>query len=122
VLRIAEESVEAQDRVKVNKVWDAADIGRRLERREPFVRLEFFLPQLLAHRHARESPSARLLCAACPMCEAQLPRMLIARDMTATIVASEIVLSSIISILARDVSGMTSVVLNAVAVEYPRNR
>ena len=53
---------------------------------------------------------------------AQLPRMLIARDMTATIVASEIVLSSIISILARDVSGMTSVVLNAVAVEYPRNR
>jgi hypothetical protein len=52
----------------------------------------------------------------------QLPRMLIARDMTATIVASEIVLSSIISILARDVSGMTSVVLNAVAVEYPRNR
>jgi len=48
--------------------------------------------------------------------------MLIARDMTVTIVASEIVLSSIISSLARDVSGMTSVVLNAVAVEYPRNR
>ena len=64
----------------------------------------------------------RLLSDACPMCAAQLPRMLIARDMTATMVAREIVLSSIISILARDVSGMTSVVLNAVAVEYPRNR
>ena len=43
--------------------------------------------------------------------------MLIARDITATIVVSEIVLSSIISSLARGVSGITSVVLNAVAVE-----
>ena len=47
----------------------------------------------------------------------QLPRILIARAPTTTIVASDIELSTIISILARDVSGMTSVVLNAVAVE-----
>ena len=67
------------------------------------------------------SPMPTLVAGGAVM-RAQLPRMLIARDMTATIVASEIVLSSIISILARDVSGMTSVVLNAVAVEYPRNR
>ena len=52
----------------------------------------------------------------------QVPRMLIARDATATIVTSEIVLSSIISALARDVSGRTSVELNAVAVEYARYR
>jgi hypothetical protein len=48
---------------------------------------------------------------------AQLPRTLIARDITATIMISEMALSSIISIFARDVSGTTSVVLNAVAVE-----
>jgi hypothetical protein len=45
--------------------------------------------------------------------------MLIARDATTTIVAREIVLSSIISSLARDVSGRASVELNAVAVENP---
>jgi hypothetical protein len=43
--------------------------------------------------------------------------MLIARDATMTIVIIEIVLSSIISNLARGVSGTASVVLNAVAVE-----
>jgi hypothetical protein len=43
--------------------------------------------------------------------------MLIARDATTTPVASEIVLSSIINNLAMGVSGMASVVLNAVAVE-----
>jgi hypothetical protein len=48
--------------------------------------------------------------------------MLIAREATTTIVTSEIVLSSIISILARDVRGRASVGLNAVAVENPRNR
>ena len=48
---------------------------------------------------------------------AQLPRILIAREATTTIVSSEIVLSSIISSLAREVSGATSVVLKAVAVE-----
>ena len=42
---------------------------------------------------------------------------MIARDATTTTVKSEIVLSSIISNLARDVSGMASVVLNAVPVE-----
>ena len=47
----------------------------------------------------------------------QLPRTLIARAPTTTIVASEIALSTIMSILAREVSGVTSVVLNAVAVE-----
>ena len=55
-------------------------------------------------------------------CLSQEPRMLIARDATATVVTSEIVLSSIISILAREVSGNTSVGLNAVAVEYARYR
>ena len=43
--------------------------------------------------------------------------MLIARDATTTMVMSEIVLSSIISSFARWVSGMASVVLNAVAVD-----
>jgi hypothetical protein len=46
--------------------------------------------------------------------------MLIARDAMATVVTSEIALSTIISILARGVSGNTSVELNAVAVEYAR--
>jgi phosphotransferase system HPr-like phosphotransfer protein len=46
--------------------------------------------------------------------------MLIARDATATVVTREIALSSIMSILARDVSGNTSVELKAVAVEYAR--
>ena len=45
-----------------------------------------------------------------------------AREATTTIVISEIVLSIIISNLARGVSGMASVVLNAVAVEKPRYR
>jgi hypothetical protein len=53
---------------------------------------------------------------------AQLPTIFIARDATTTIVTSEIALSSIIRILARDVSGSTSVGLNAVAVEKPRNK
>ena len=52
----------------------------------------------------------------------QLPRVLIAREATMASVASEMQLSSIISNLARAVSGMTSVVLNAVAVEKARNR
>jgi len=52
----------------------------------------------------------------------QVPRMLIARDAAATIVTSEIALSSIIRILACGVSGKTSVELNAVAVEYARYR
>jgi hypothetical protein len=51
-----------------------------------------------------------------------LPRMLIARAATTMTVTSEIPLSSIISNLARGVSGIASVVLNAVAVEYPRYR
>jgi hypothetical protein len=48
--------------------------------------------------------------------------MLIARDKIITIVKSEIVLSIIINILARRVSGKASVGLNAVAVLYPRYR
>jgi hypothetical protein len=53
---------------------------------------------------------------------AQLGIMLMARDSMITIVKSEIVLSVIISILARWVSGKASVGLNAVAVLYPRYR
>jgi hypothetical protein len=53
---------------------------------------------------------------------AQLPSMLIARAATVTIVTRETVLSNIISILAREVSGRTSVGLNAVAVQNARNR
>ena len=53
---------------------------------------------------------------------AQVPRTLIARAATTTIVTNEIVLSSIISTLARAVNGSVSVGLNAVAVENPRNR
>ena len=49
-------------------------------------------------------------------------RTLTARAATTTSVNSEIVLSSIISILARRVSGAASVGLNAVAVLYPRKR
>ena len=49
-------------------------------------------------------------------------RTLMARDTTMTSVKSEIVLSSIINILARCVSGKASVGLNAVAVLYPRKR
>ena len=45
-----------------------------------------------------------------------------ARDATVTMVTSENVLSSIISSLARAVSGNASVGLNAVAVLNPRNR
>jgi len=45
-----------------------------------------------------------------------------ARDTTTTSVKSAMVLSSIINILARRVSGKTSVGLNAVAVVYPRKR
>ena len=52
----------------------------------------------------------------------QLPRVLIAREATMASVASEMQLSSIISNLARAVSGATSVVLNAVAVEKARNK
>ena len=52
----------------------------------------------------------------------QLPRTLIARAPTTTIVTSEIELSSIIIIFARGVSGTTSVGLNAVAVENAANR
>jgi aquaporin Z len=52
----------------------------------------------------------------------QLPSMLIARAATVTIVTNEIVLSSIINNLARDVSGKSSVALNAVAVPNARNR
>jgi hypothetical protein len=52
----------------------------------------------------------------------QLPSMLIARAATVTIVTRETVLSNIISILAREVSGRTSVGLNAVAVQNARNR
>jgi hypothetical protein len=55
-------------------------------------------------------------------CCTQVPRVLIARDATARVVTSEIALSSIINILARHVSGNTSVELNAVAVEYARYR
>ena len=47
---------------------------------------------------------------------------LMARDTTMTSVKSEIVLSSIINILARRVSGKASVGLNAMAVVYPRKR
>ena len=43
-----------------------------------------------------------------------------ARDRIMTMVKSEIVLSIIISILARRVSGKASVGLKAVAVLYPR--
>jgi hypothetical protein len=46
--------------------------------------------------------------------------MLMARDRIITIVKSEIVLSVIINILARRVSGKASVGLKAVAVLYPR--
>ena len=46
----------------------------------------------------------------------QVGRMLMARDRIMTIVKSEIVLSIIINILARRVSGKTSVGLNAVTV------
>jgi len=46
--------------------------------------------------------------------------MLMARDRIMTIVKSDIVLSIIINILARRVSGRASVGLNAVAVLYPR--
>lgn len=46
----------------------------------------------------------------------------IARAPTTTIVTREMTPSSIISILARLVRGMTSAALNAAAVEYPRNR
>jgi Alpha amylase, catalytic domain len=53
---------------------------------------------------------------------AQLPSMLIARAATVTIVTRETVLSNIINILAREVSGRTSVGLNAVAVQNARNR
>ena len=53
---------------------------------------------------------------------AQLPITLIARAPTTTIVTSEMALSSIIVILARAVTGTTSVALNAVAVEKARNR
>lgn len=52
----------------------------------------------------------------------QLPSMLIARAPTAMIVTNEIVLSSIINNLAREVSGAASVGLNAVAVSNARNR
>jgi hypothetical protein len=45
-----------------------------------------------------------------------------AREATIASVASEMQLSSIISNLARAVSGVTSVVLNAVAVEKARKR
>ena len=45
-----------------------------------------------------------------------------ARDTMMPSVKSEMVLSSIINILARRVSGKTSVGLNAVAVLYPRKR
>jgi hypothetical protein len=49
-------------------------------------------------------------------------RTLMACDTMMTSVKSEIVLSSIINILARRVSGKASVGLNAVAVLYPRKR
>jgi len=52
----------------------------------------------------------------------QLPSMLIARAATVMIVTNEIVLSIIISNLAREVSGKSSVALNAVAVPNARNR
>ena len=52
----------------------------------------------------------------------QLPRMLIARDATTRIVASEIKLSNIISSFARGVIGNASVGLNAVAVQKARKR
>jgi hypothetical protein len=46
----------------------------------------------------------------------------VARDTMMPSVKSAMVLSSIINSLARCVSGMTSVGLNAVAVVYPRKR
>lgn len=49
-------------------------------------------------------------------------RMLMALAATIRIVTSDMRLSSIISIFARIVIGATSVVLNAVAVEYERYR
>ena len=49
-------------------------------------------------------------------------RTFTARAATKPMVKSEIVLSTIINILARRVSGKTSVGLNAVAVLYPRKR
>ena len=52
----------------------------------------------------------------------ELGRILMARDRMITIVKSEIVLSIIINILARRVSGKASVGLKAVAVLYPRYR
>ena len=52
----------------------------------------------------------------------QLGIILIARDRMITMVKSEIVLSIIINILARRVSGKASVGLKAVAVLYPRYR
>lgn len=52
----------------------------------------------------------------------QLGIILIARERIMTIVKSEIVLSIIINILARRVSGKASVGLKAVAVLYPRYR
>jgi hypothetical protein len=52
----------------------------------------------------------------------QLGRILMARARIMTIVKSDIVLSIIISIFARRVSGKASVGLKAVAVLYPRYR
>ena len=55
-----------------------------------------------------------------PAAAHQLASTLIAREGTTTIVTSAIDASSIISIFARAVSGIASVVLNAVAVEKAR--
>jgi hypothetical protein len=51
-----------------------------------------------------------------------LPSMLIAREATAMIVTSEMMLSNIINSLARKVRGRASVGLNAVAVQTARKR
>ena len=52
----------------------------------------------------------------------QLPSMFMAREATATIVMSEMALSSINSPIARDVNGCASAGLNAVAVQKERNK
>ena len=97
------------------KPWPNNNLRIRFEERGPASRE--------LRRSLQSAPAARLesgMPGWIASTVRQLGITLMARDTTTTIVKREIVLSIIINIFARCVSGAASVGLNAVAVLYPR--
>ena len=95
----------------------------RVERHRVDIRKRAFPgSSAVARSNSLSGAAARVAADARHATSLQPGRILMARDRMITMVKSEIVLSIIINILARRVSGKASVGLKAVAVLYPRYR